>query len=113
MTATALSTSLADRDVRQRELVPPERLARCRVIVIGVGAIGRQVALQLAAMGASAIDLIDHDVVAVENLAPQGYRPCDLGMSKVDATAQLCRAINPDLRLGCHGEPFRRSSVRT
>ena len=39
------STSIPDRDVRQRGLVPPERLARCQAIVIGVDAIGRQVAL--------------------------------------------------------------------
>ena len=40
-----------DRDIRQRGLVPPERLAACHAVVIGVGAIGRQVALQLAAVG--------------------------------------------------------------
>src|SRR4051794_3639119 len=34
-------------------------------------------------------------------------------MPKVVATGDLCRSINPDLRLGCHVEPFRRSSVRS
>jgi sulfur carrier protein ThiS adenylyltransferase len=41
--------------------------------VIGVGAIGRQVALQLAALGVPDLSLYDPDTVAVENLAPQGY----------------------------------------
>ena len=63
---------------RQRDLVPPERLAACQAVVIGVGAVGRQVALQLTAMGISSMLLIDHDEVAVENLAPQGYWPTDL-----------------------------------
>ena len=36
-----------DRDLRQRDIVPPERLAACRTTVVGVGAIGRQVAVQL------------------------------------------------------------------
>jgi len=40
-----------DRDVRQRALVPPARLAACQALVVGVGDIGRQVALQLAALG--------------------------------------------------------------
>ena len=40
-----------DRFTRQRELVPAERLAAVTATVIGVGAIGRQVALQLAAIG--------------------------------------------------------------
>jgi hypothetical protein len=33
------STMISGRDVRQRALVPPERLARCDAVVIGVGAI--------------------------------------------------------------------------
>ena len=52
-----------DRDVRQRALVPPSALAACHALVIGVGAIGRQVALQLAALGLPRMGLIDDDVV--------------------------------------------------
>jgi len=40
-------------------VVPPDRLAECRATVIGVGAIGRQVALQLAAMGMPWLQLVD------------------------------------------------------
>ena len=42
------------RDVRQRDLVPPQALARCHAVVVGVGSIGRAVALQLAATGVPA-----------------------------------------------------------
>ena len=104
--------NVQDRDVRQRELVPPDRLAQCRALVIGVGAIGRQVALQLAAIGAGLIDLVDFDQVAVENLAPQAYWPADLGRAKVHATADVCRLINPDAQVHAHGNVFRRSSVK-
>jgi hypothetical protein len=38
-------------DLRQRDTLPPARLANCSATVIGVGAIGRQVALKLAASG--------------------------------------------------------------
>jgi hypothetical protein len=44
---TQTTPNLADRDIRQREIVPPEKLADCSPIVIGVGAIGRQVTVQL------------------------------------------------------------------
>src|ERR1700693_2181889 len=84
-----------DRDVRQRALIPPERLAACHAVVIGVGAIGRQVALQLAAVGMPLLVLYAHDLVAEETLAPQGYRPDQLGLAKVDATAADCRRIHP------------------
>lgn len=64
----------AGRDARQRDLVPPGRLARCHAVVVGVGSVGRQVALQLAATGVPAMTLYDPDAVGVENLAPQGVR---------------------------------------
>ena len=85
---------LSQRDIRQRDLVPPDRLAACDVTIVGVGAVGRQVALQLAAIGVTRMQLIDFDRVEVENLAPQGYFESDLGELKVKATAELCRQIN-------------------
>jgi molybdopterin/thiamine biosynthesis adenylyltransferase len=57
------STSNLERDSRQRDLVPPDRLADCHALVIGVGAIGRQVALQLAALGMPRLTLVDPDDV--------------------------------------------------
>ena len=107
-----MSTNYPDRDIRQRELVPPEKLAQVHALVIGVGAIGRQVALQLAATGASSMELVDHDVVAEENLAPQGYWPADVGQPKVQATARVCLCIHPEMQLICRGDRFRRSSAR-
>jgi len=57
--------------------------------------------------------LVDHDLVAVENLAPQGYFPDDLGKNKVQATAQMCRKLNPDLAIDLYPERFRRSSPKS
>ena len=103
--------SLADRNLRQRDLVPPDKLAACKVTVIGVGAIGRQVAIQLVSMGAKWLQLFDHDTVDVVNLAPQGYFPADVGVPKVDAMAALLHQINPDTQIHLHPERFRRSST--
>jgi sulfur carrier protein ThiS adenylyltransferase len=99
----------SDRYSRQRDIIPPDRLAACRTTVIGVGAIGRQVALQLAAMGVSWLQLIDFDVVEPSNLASQGFLERDLGRLKVDATAELCREINNGLELHPVSSRFRRS----
>jgi len=98
-----------ERYSRQRDIVPPERLAACRATVIGVGAIGRQVALQLSAMGAPWLQLVDFDVVEESNLASQGYLEADLGRPKVEATASLCRQINSRLEVVAMPERFRRS----
>jgi sulfur carrier protein ThiS adenylyltransferase len=106
------SDRLPNRDLRQREIVPPERLAACHAVVVGVGAIGRQVALQLAPVGMPVIVLYDEDRVAEENLAPQGYRPDQLTVAKVDATAADCRRINPATNVIARDERFRRSSSK-
>ena len=94
---------------RQRDIVPAERLATCKATVIGVGAIGRQVALQLTAMGVSWLQLIDFDVIEESNLASQGYLEEDLGKPKVAATAELCRRINSGLEIQQVNDRFRRS----
>ncbi|MFC1805489.1 ThiF family adenylyltransferase [Planctomycetota bacterium] len=98
-----------ERYSRQRDIVPADRLDTCRATVIGVGAIGRQVALQLAAIGVPWLQLIDFDVVEESNLASQGYLERDLGRSKVEATAELCVQIRQNLRFDCIPKRFRRS----
>ncbi len=104
--------SLAGRDVRQRDLVPPERLANVQAVVIGCGSVGRQVALQLAALGVPRMTLYDHDVVSVENLAVQGFGPDDLDSFKVHATANVAHPQQPLMELISVAERFRKSHVR-
>ena len=111
MNATETGQS-PNRALRQRALIPPERLAECHALVIGVGAIGRQVALQLTALGMPMLTLFDDDTVQVENLAPQGYWLEDLDKPKVQATGALCRRINPDVLVTSMAERFKRSTAR-
>jgi hypothetical protein len=111
VSATATSTSLTDRDIRQRELVPPERLATTACHVVGVGAVGRQLALQLAAVGVPALFLYDHDTVGVENLAAQGFRELDLGREKVWAVAEVCGQVNSQIKVLPTAKQFTRSHL--
>jgi len=84
---------------RQQDLVPLDKLQSLTTTVIGVGAIGRQVALQLASLGASRIQLIDFDHVEPTNITTQGYLHRDLGQLKVEATAQQIREIDPTIEV--------------
>ena len=84
----ATSEISEDRFARQRDLVPAERLEQLLVTVIGVGAIGRQVALQLAAIGARRLQLVDFDRVDHTNVTTQGYWTEDIGQPKVAATGR-------------------------
>jgi len=90
---------LTNRDIRQRELVPPEKLKELNVTVIGTGSIGRQISLQLAAIGVKNLRIIDFDTVGVENLSSQGFLESDLGKLKIEAVAEMCRNINSEISI--------------
>jgi len=98
-----------ERYIRQKDIVPADRLAACKATVVGVGAIGRQVALQLTAMGIPWLQMVDFDTVDASNLASQGYLENDLGKPKVEATTLLCKQINTDVEIHWVKQPFRRS----
>jgi hypothetical protein len=78
--------------------------------VIGVGAIGRQVALQLAAIGTQRIQLIDFDQVEATNVTTQGYLAADVGQSKVLATAAALRQIEPAVNVQVVEDRYRPKS---
>ena len=103
-----MRTSDLDRFIRQRDLVPRERLATCSVTVIGVGAIGRQLALQLAAIGVSRLQLVDFDVVDPTNITTQGYLAEDNGQPKVAACGQAIRRLDPTIEVQLVPDRFRR-----
>ncbi len=84
---------------RQSDLIPADKLTALSVDVIGVGAIGRNVAIQATAMGVTNLRIIDFDRVDASNVASQGYFQSDIGSNKVECLgAYLCR-INPELSL--------------
>jgi sulfur carrier protein ThiS adenylyltransferase len=100
-------SSTPPRFERQADLVPRERLADVDVSVIGVGAIGRQVALQLAALGAAKLQLVDFDKIEPTNVTTQGYLQADLGQAKVTATASAIRLIDPEIAVTLVEDRYR------
>jgi len=101
---------MSDRFSRQADIVPRERILDCTATIIGVGAIGRQVALQLTAIGVPHLQLIDFDHVETSNLATQGFMQKDLKRPKVDVTAEFTREMNNDLVVEVILERFKRST---
>jgi len=102
---------LADRNIRQRDIVNSEKLKTMVAAIIGVGAVGHQVARQLASMGVGRIILVDHDTVGVENLAAQGFREADLDLLKVDVVAEECQALNSEIEIEVHDRKFNRRVI--
>jgi hypothetical protein len=93
---------------RQQELVPQARLASLTASVIGVGSIGRQVALQLAAIGVQRLQLIDFDRVETSNITTQGFWAADVGQLKVQAVKRAVELIDPEITMDVVAERFRR-----
>jgi hypothetical protein len=79
--------------IRQRDILPWEKLHQARITVIGAGAIGSFTALSLVKMGVGTLDVYDFDTVSIENLGPQWFRLADLGRFKVDALAEQLAAF--------------------
>src|SRR3989442_4900999 len=85
-----------------------EKIARGRVLVIGVGGLGAPAATALAGAGVGTIGLIDPDTVEVSNLHRQPlYTSADVGRAKVEVAAERLGALAPALPVAT-----RRARVR-
>ena len=74
-------------------------LYRKRVLVVGLGAVGGPIALELARLGAAELRLVDHDVVEPAPTVrwPLGLEVC--GQAKVDALASFIQAHYPNSKV--------------
>jgi sulfur carrier protein ThiS adenylyltransferase len=88
-----------ERYSRQQDIVPIDLLNEKEISVIGIGAVGRNVTLQLASIGVQNLHIIDFDTVEEPNICTQGYLEADLGMYKVEATERQLKYINKTINL--------------
>ena len=77
------------------------------VHVIGLGAIGSNVAEQLARLGCEKIHIYDFDTVSSHNIANQNFCHADINQPKVTAVANQIKAINPQADVTEHPEGWQ------
>lgn len=65
--------------------------------IIGVGATGSFVAMELARMGCPVLNIYDFDELEIHNIPNQYYDTQDLGKPKVKALAEKLKLINPSI----------------
>lgn len=79
---------------RQSSLVIQDRLATHTIHLIGCGAVGRNVGLMLASIGAQSVILWDDDRVDQSNVTTQGYCQLEIGSLKGLSLADAMQRIN-------------------
>ena len=95
------------RFTRQMDFVPSLSLQGRNITVIGLGAIGRGIALMLAAIGVRKMTLIDFDSVTPTNVTTQGFLQEDVGVEKVQAVERAIKAIDRDIEVNTIYDRFR------
>jgi sulfur carrier protein ThiS adenylyltransferase len=80
----------SNRSHRFSDMPGYKRLIKADIAVYGVGAVGRQVALNLATMGAKNVTLVDPDNIEAPNMGTQGFRESGFGQLKAEQTAIEC-----------------------
>lgn len=97
------------RQERLREIGPggQARLAHAHAVIVGVGALGSQIAELLCRAGVGRLTLIDPDVVDITNLQRQClYAETDVGAPKVLAAQARLAQINSQVEITAHCTEF-------
>jgi len=81
------------------EQSPDRSLDALKLALVGVGSVGRSLALHAARLQPHTVWLIDRGSFKPESLLTQPIAPADLFQPKASNTARLCRAISPRTRV--------------
>jgi adenylyltransferase/sulfurtransferase len=77
-----------------------DKVAKAKVLVVGAGALGNEVAKNLALMGVGHIFILDFDTIELANLSRSVlYRESDTGRRKAEVAAARLKDLNPNVRV--------------
>jgi molybdopterin/thiamine biosynthesis adenylyltransferase len=77
-----------------------DKIARCRLLVIGAGALGNEILKNAALLGFTQVIVVDMDRIEESNLSRAVmFRAEDVGQFKSEAAARAYRSLAPDARI--------------
>lgn len=77
-----------------------KKICNGKVLIIGCGALGSMIAMQLAGAGVGVIGLADYDTIEISNLQRQFFfKTEDAGKSKLQILSESVKGLNPEVRI--------------
>lgn len=84
-----------------------EEVHNATIAVVGCGAVGNEVAKNLALLGVGKIDLYDFDSIEIHNLTRSVlFRESDIGQNKAVVAAKQIKELNPDVLVNAFSGDF-------
>ena len=89
-----------------------DTLSNSCIMIVGIGALGCEIAKDFALMGIGKLILVDLDTIEISNLSRQMlFRPGDEGRSKAEVAAERIKEMNPYLKVDYHFEKLQKLPV--
>lgn len=88
-----------------------DNFKKSKIVILGLGGLGSNVALLLARSGIGSLRLVDFDKVEVGNLNRQQYRRAHIGMQKTDAMKKIIEEVNPFVKIDIYNIKVSRENV--
>jgi hypothetical protein len=77
-----------------------------KLAIIGIGSVGRNIALHAARLHPHTLWLVDRGSFKGESLLTQSIAPCDVSEPKASNTGRLCKSISPGTRIFAFDGPI-------
>ena len=82
------------------------------IMIIGVGALGCEIAKDFALMGIGKLILVDLDTIETSNLSRQMlFKPGDEGRAKAEVAAERLKEMNPYLKVDHYFEKLQKLPI--
>lgn len=94
---------------KHREFFNPDEF-KDEIHVIGCGAIGSTIAENLTRLGINQLHLYDFDTVSEHNITNQMFYAAHIGLPKLQAIYEICKAINQNIEIILHPEGWKKGT---
>ena len=91
-----------------------KKILNSKVLIVGIGGLGRPLLTYLAASGVGTIGIVDHDIVEISNLNRQTlFSQYDIGKFKVDQAKKKIKKINNKIKIKSYKKKLNKNNIKS